>query len=86
MEERLERERDRRWKNDKDLSELRSAIAQMGLEQEANERTIAQLRKDILVIRETNQLQEIKLKDHERLISFYVDEVKSLEGRLAGEC
>lgn len=86
MEDRLERERSRRLKSDKDLSELRSVIAQLGVEQEANERTIAQLRKDILVIRETNQLQEIKLKDHERLISFYVDEVKSLEGRLAGEC
>ena len=41
-----------------------------------------QLRKDNQILKESNQLQDVKLKDMERLINYYIEEVKSLEQRL----
>ena len=88
LEDRLSKETAHRYRLEREQAESRSVLAQVTSERdregEANERVIAQLKKEVHSLRESGQLQEIKLKDHDRLINFYIEEVKSLEGRLLG--
>ena len=71
LEERLELENQRRSLAESELEKLRDGSR----EEEIRER----VQTEIHALKEINQLQEVKLKDMERLINYYIEEVKSLE-------
>lgn len=78
LEQRIEAESKKRNEIENELIEIRETQKEI----EAVDRDFIQQEKENQALREANQLQEVKLQDMDRLINYYIDEVKSLESRL----
>lgn len=78
LEQRLETELKKRDDIQNELIQAREREKEI----EAVDRDFIQQQKENQALREANQLQEVKLQDMDRLINYYIDEVKSLESRL----
>ena len=78
LEQRIESESKKRNEIENELIEARETQKEI----EAVDRDFIQQEKENQALREANQLQEVKLQDMDRLINYYIDEVKSLESRL----
>ena len=89
LEGKLEKERKRRGILEGEMEHVnnihKQTLAKKDSELDEADVTIAQVRKDNYLLREMCQLQEMKLRDQERLVNYYIDEVANLEERIGNK-